>query len=131
MTAPNLLPQHAKLIDDSAISPDVAAARGYRSAVTKAELERLGFGRAQQLPPALVLPVWSVAGEKALYQLRPDEPRVKGEKPLKYETPYGARMALDVPPAVRPVLGDPAAFGSARAPHRPVAADRRPEAARG
>lgn len=103
-----LLPQHRVLIEGSAISPMVAAARPYWSATKKTELRELGFGGAQLLAPALVIPVHGVTGELVTYQIRPDRPRVKDGKPLKYETPAGTKMALDVPPAVRDQLGDPA-----------------------
>ncbi len=103
-----LLPQHAALIEASSISTDVAAARRYRSLTTKVDAERLGFGRAQRNVPALLLPVWNVAGEVATYQLRPDAPRVNRDgRPIKYETPSGSRMALDVPPPARPWIDDP------------------------
>src|SRR5947207_9679006 len=97
MTAPQLLPQHAELITASGISAEVAQERGYRSVSTKAELKELGFGEAQRRTPALLIPVNSVTGEIATYQIRPDVPRVKNGKSLKYETPAGTRMALDVP----------------------------------
>jgi 3'-phosphoadenosine 5'-phosphosulfate sulfotransferase len=42
-----------------------------------------------------------------LYQYRPDQPRIKDGKPVKYETPGGARMAFDVHPFAREMLGDP------------------------
>ena len=42
-----------------------------------------------------------------LYQSRPDTPRIKHGKPLKYETPAKARMAVDVPPCARGLLEDP------------------------
>lgn len=102
-----LLPHHADLVAASAIAPEVAAARGYRSVETRAEPKRLGFGDAQCRVPALLIPVRDAFGQVATYQLRPDEPRVKGGKPLKYETPAGTRMVLDVPPAARARLGDP------------------------
>jgi hypothetical protein len=107
-SASGLLPHHANLITASAISNEVARARGYRTVSTKAKLKGLGFGEAQRRIPALLIPIWSITGEIATYQIRPDEPRIKDGKPLKYETPAGARMALDVPPAARPLLGDPA-----------------------
>lgn len=103
-----LLPQHQRLIEESQIASDVAAARGYRSITTKADARRLGFADAQCNVPALLIPVWGVDGEIATYQLRPDTPRVKDGKPLKYETPAGSRMALDVPRGIRGLLGDPA-----------------------
>lgn len=107
MIAPQLLSQHAELITASAISADVAQARGYRSVSKKAELRELGFSEAQWRTPALLVPIWSVTGEIAIYQIRPDVPRVKKGKPLKYETPAGTHMVLDVPPAARPMLADP------------------------
>jgi len=103
-----LLIQHRNLIEGSCIAPEVAAARGYRSVATKADARRLGFGDAQCNVPALLIPVWGVNGEIATYQLRPDTPRVKDGKPLKYETPAGSHMALDVPRGIHAMLGDPA-----------------------
>ena len=103
-----LLPHHEKLIELSAILPDVAEARGYRSVTTKAELERLRFGKGQLLVPTLLVPIWGVTGEIVTYQHRPDCPRIRKDKPLKYETPAGSLMRLDVPPKARPWIGDPA-----------------------
>jgi uncharacterized protein DUF3854 len=102
-----LLPHHRALIVGSGISSEVAEARGYRSIDRAAELERLGFGRQQRIVPTLLVPVWGVDGRIATYQHRPDAPRVVRGKPLKYETPAGSTMAIDVPPAARPWLGDP------------------------
>ncbi len=102
-----LMPNHAALITASGISDEIARARGYRTVSTKAELKKLGFSEAQRRTPALLIPVRSVSGEIATYQIRPDDPRTKDSKPLKYETPAGARMVLDVPLAVRQSLGDP------------------------
>lgn len=102
-----LLDQHAALVSASGISTKVATARGYRSITTRAELARLGFAHNQQRVPALLIPIWNVAGELALYQIRPDEPRIVKGKALKYETPRGSRMVLDVPPPAREALGGP------------------------
>jgi hypothetical protein len=102
-----LLPQHAALLRGSAISDDVAAARGYRSVEQKARLTELGFSQAQARVPALLIPIIGVHGDIVLYQLRPDTPRIRDGKAVKYETPAGARMALDVPPACRAGLADP------------------------
>src|SRR5437879_2093498 len=104
----NLLSHHQQLIVASGIDPAVAAERGYRSVTAPVELRRLGFGEAQQRTPALLIPIWSAAGERASYQARPDEPRVRDRKPMKYETPSGSTMLLDVPPRARPGIGDPA-----------------------
>jgi len=103
----HLLPQHGALLEQSRITPEVAEARGYRSVTIKAELGRLGFGARQQIIPTLLMPVHGVNGDVVTYQHRPDEPRIAKGKPLKYETPTGSRMMLDVPPMVRPQIGDP------------------------
>src|SRR5438067_4926127 len=103
-----LLPHHAALIAASGISDEVRDQRGYHSVTVKAELRRLGFGAAQQSVPGLVIPIHDVRGEVALYQARPDRPRISSAgKPLKYEFPGKARMALDVPVSARGWLADP------------------------
>lgn len=104
---PKLLPQHQKLIDASEILPEVASERGYRSVKAKAELKRLGFSDRQCRVPALLVPVRGVTGDIVGYQSRPDEPRIANGKAIKYETPKGSRMVLDVPPGARQWLGDP------------------------
>jgi hypothetical protein len=106
-TSPELLPSHQSLISDSAITAEIAAARGYRSIEKKTDLKGLGFSGAQCRVPALLIPIHSVHGELAGYQIRPDDPRAVNGRILKYETPKGMRMLLDVPPAARAALGDP------------------------
>ena len=108
-TSEKLLPLHAALLAGSGISDAVAVARGYRSVTTKAELMRLGFSAPQRRAPALLIPVLGVSGEIATYQVRPDEPRISGGKPVKYEIPAGSRMVLDVHPTCRLRLADPKA----------------------
>ncbi len=104
---PTLLPQHAAALTASGIAPDVIAARGYRSLHTQADLECLGFGRTQRSVPTLLVPIWGVTGEVVLYHHRPDEARIKDGKPVKYEFPSGANMALDVHPFLKEKVRDP------------------------
>lgn len=92
---------------ESGISPAVIEARGYRTVRTKTELRQLGFGEAQARTPALLVPVYDVFGQLATYQARPAMPRIVKGKALKYETPKGSSMALDVPRSVREHLGNP------------------------
>jgi len=107
-TRPFLLPHHQALLDASGISRDVAAARGYRSVTTGAELRGLGFKPSQLRVPALLIPQWGVDGRIVNYQIRPDEPRlVRRGRPIKYESPGGSRLRLDVPPGSRDSLPDP------------------------
>jgi hypothetical protein len=100
---------HASMLfEESGIKREVMEARRYRTVEKKVELERLRFGHAQRNVPALLIPVHSPSGEVALYQSRPDEPRLnKGGDPIKYETPSGSRMTIDVHPFMRDKLGDP------------------------
>ena len=103
-----LAEHHEKmLIDDSGIAREVAEARGYRTIEKKVELKTLGFADRQCNPPGLLIPIYSPTGEIVNYQFRPDQPRIRDGKPVKYETPRGSRMTLDVHPAVREMLGNP------------------------
>lgn len=100
---------HKALIAASAVSDAVRDARGYFTATRKAELAALGFSPKQRLVPALVIPIFDAAGKIVLHQARPDSPRKNDKgKPVKYETPGGAGMAMDVHPSARPALGNPA-----------------------
>ena len=102
----HIFPQHAALLQASAIHPEVARERGYVSAGEKTRLA--SFKDYQRKVPGLLIPVHDTSGAVATWQYRPDKPREKGNgKPVKYETPGGSRMVLDVPPRVRPQLGDP------------------------
>lgn len=95
------------LLSESAISARTLISRDYRTVRSKAELQRLGFGASQRNVPALLIPIYGPDGEIALYQARPESPRIKGGKPVKYETPSGAAMKLDVHPRLRRKLADP------------------------
>src|SRR5215213_5468702 len=104
------LAEHHKkmLLEESGINPEVVEARGYRTIEKKVELKTLGFSDSQCNTPGLLIPVYSPTGEIATYQFRPDQPRIgKNGKSVKYETPSGTRMVLDVHPFAREKLGDP------------------------
>lgn len=98
---------HECLLRESAISAEVAAARGYRTVWERRGLARLGFKDYQQRVPALLIPLYDVFGEPAGYQARPDSPRLRASKPLKYENPAGQRGAIDCNPLVRDSMKDP------------------------
>ena len=104
-----LAEHHEKmLIDESGIARNVAEARGYRTIEKKVELKTLGFADRQCNPPGLLIPIYSPTGEIVNYQFRPDQPRIdKNGKSVKYETPSGTRMVLDVHPFARKRLSDP------------------------
>jgi DNA-binding MarR family transcriptional regulator len=102
-----LLDHHRELLAASAISEEVAFERGYWSATKKVELEELGFGRAAQRVPALVIPIHGITGDLEWCAHRPDEPRIVDGRVCKYEIPRGVRQVLDIPERVRPRLNDP------------------------
>lgn len=107
---PQLLDQHRAMLDASAISPEVMAARGYTSVLTRKTLQALNFSREQcKLFPALLIPTFRPSGAPGIVQIRPDEPRTpKGARqPNKYEMAAGESLCLDVPPTVRQHIGDP------------------------
>ena len=100
--------KHSALLRSSAITPHVAAARGYRTVTQHLELLELGFRPYQALTPALLVPVHDVNGVVGLHQIRPDNPRVTDKgKEIKYETPKGTQLCVDVPSSIREQLGDP------------------------
>jgi hypothetical protein len=108
----DLFPDHLELIVGSAISPEVARERGYRTVTKKCELRGLGFRDYQSRVPALLIPIQDTAGNIATYQIRPDRPRAKAVgKALKYETVADSRMSIDVPTRARSGIRDP---------HRPL-----------
>jgi P4 family phage/plasmid primase-like protien len=117
----SLSPEHfAEITVDSAVKPDVAEARGYRTLYDLPEdrqlLASLGFGRniwdREETFPALLIPMYRVTGEIIAYQLKPRVPRslVNGEGKLhaiKYESPRGSVNHLDVPPFTQEHISDP------------------------
>ena len=94
----NLSDAHRRmLVERSAISPEVAAARGYYTASRAADVPS-AFSKWQRRR-GLVVPTYSPDGTTRGYQLRPDRPipRKNGNAP-KYETPHGSQITLDVNP---------------------------------
>jgi hypothetical protein len=104
----SLLPQHREVLIARAVSAQVARERGYRSATEKAALGRFGFTGAQQQTPALVIPIHAPGAGVVAHVARPDAPRLRKDKPLKYEWPWRAPLRLDVPPAVAAAVTDAA-----------------------
>jgi Domain of unknown function (DUF3854) len=102
-----LFDQHRERLIASAISPEVARERGYVSVDTKAQLARCGFKPYQQRVPGLLIPLRGADGQVWGYQYRPDTPRTRDGKPVKYETPAGQRNRIDVPLRCRHDAGDP------------------------
>jgi putative DNA primase/helicase len=96
-----LSPAHQRMLfEESCLSTSVAVERSYRTVASKADLAQLGFSKPQQRVPALVVPMYSPAGEHVTHQTRPDTPRKNDKgKPIKYETPADSPIRLDVHPS--------------------------------
>jgi hypothetical protein len=85
------------LYGGSGIAPGVAAERGYYTARRRSEVPE-AF-KDYQRKRGLVVPVFSPDMITRSWQLRPDKPRKdKKGRPLKYETPGGSEVILDVHP---------------------------------
>jgi hypothetical protein len=104
-----LTENHEKmLIEGSGIDPEVVEARGFSTIEKKVDLKNLGFADQQCNPPGLLIPIYSPTGEIVNYQFRPDQPRIgKNGRAIRYETPSGTSMILDVHPFAREMLGNP------------------------
>lgn len=109
LLASTLNDKHRRTLEsESGIGAEAINARGYLSTSDRGQLAKLGFGRSQQLTPALLIPLWNFRGEVDGYALRPDIPRNGSNgKPVKYEIPAGAHPTLDVAPLTRHLIGDP------------------------
>lgn len=104
-----IAPQHLKMLEESGIPPEHAYARGYETIRDSSRLADLKIVKAARgCVPGLLVPMLRAEGSTWGYQYRPDSPRLRQGKPVKYETPYQQRNGLDVPPSVGELLGDPA-----------------------
>ena len=113
-------PHSHEILTESAISEDVAAARGYETLEGTPEdcdrLKALGFAQGawdrEDAWPLLLIPVRRATGEVITHQIKPFTPRMVAKngksRPVKYETPKGGSLHLDVPQYTRERLADPA-----------------------
>jgi hypothetical protein len=116
----DLEPRHRQELHGSAISDKVIDARGYRSVLRtdtdlrhRNLLKNNGMAKAVwddvQRYPGILMPQYSVAGERQAGMYKPDKPRTGDEgKPRKYEAPAGRTAVLDVHPFNTGRLSDPA-----------------------
>ena len=100
--------QHRRALEvESAISPDVIAARGYFTCNDTALLRLHGFSKSQALPGALVVPLWNCNGERAGVAIRHQIPRLdRNGKEVKYDLPIDAPLTLDLARATCALLLD-------------------------
>ena len=111
-----LMPGHARELDESCVSAEVRAARGYETLYdteeTRHRLKEMRMPRwawrDEMAFPALLLPMYRVTGEQIGFQLKPALPQeAPGGKLQKYASQSGVPNRLDVPPAVADLVRDP------------------------
>jgi len=102
-----LFPQHQAMLAASKITPEQARTRGYRSidGNNRKVLAEIGIVKAARTD-GLLIPLLRLDGSTGGYQHRPDNPRVKDGREIKYETPYRQSNMIDFPPGVAERLAD-------------------------
>ena len=102
-----IFPQHAALLEASAIDPEVSRERGYVSVDTKTRLESGEFSKGQRSPRA-AHPDPRHRRRIRLHQYRPESPRIdtKGRGTQVRDT-VAPPLCIDVPPRIRGQLADP------------------------
>ena len=98
---------HREALARSGIDPERASGRGYETISDKRRLAELKITPDGRNIPGMLVPLLDVRGSTWGYQYRPDTPRLRGDRLVKYETPTGQRSGLDVPHGVGEQLGDP------------------------
>jgi hypothetical protein len=107
-TKSSLSEKHRReLVEGSGLSDDVIAERGYRTVTSAIELLELGFADYQaERTPGYLLPVHDTRGRNGRYYFKPDRPRSRDGKPVKYESQPDRGVVLDVPPRCQATLTD-------------------------
>ena len=98
---------HLEQLAASGITPEHAALRGYETIRDPRRLAELGIAKTGQRTQGLLVPQLRANSSTWGWQYRPDSPRERNGKTVKYETPYGQRNGIDVPPKLGPKLADP------------------------
>lgn len=89
----------------SGIHPVIITERGYRTVAASEVPEPFPD---YQRKDGLLIPIHDVWGKVGSMQLKPDQPRIRDGKAVKYETVPGRPLRIDAPRRVLPHLGNPA-----------------------
>lgn len=116
-----LCPEHyEEVIVSSCVTPEVAVSRGYRTLTgtedEREELKDLGYPphlyNRDSAYPGLLIPMYGADGRQRASQFKPASPRLKMKSdgtttyPVKYETPRGGSLVVDIPPGTREAVQD-------------------------
>lgn len=96
----------SELREESAISPEQIAERGYATIKNPKALPMIFTGDIHTGSGGLLIPIWNTLGEIGTYQFKPAAPPIRDGKPVKYLNPSGGNVCLDVPVAARRFLDD-------------------------
>jgi hypothetical protein len=102
---------HLKMLAASGITAEHAAKRGYMSCGSAQHAylaKEVRVVKAGVRTPGLLIPLLRADASTWGWQYRPDKPRLRDGKLVRYETPWQQRNGLDVPPGVGPMLDDAA-----------------------
>ena len=121
-----LLPQHRDDLTRSGLRPEMIAASGVYSESNPDRVKEL-LGdyltqkTARDMSPCLAFPFFDTDGKpvtwlpaevredvipKPFIRLKPDKPRKRAGKPVKYESPLGSGNHIYIPPGTGPLLSD-------------------------
>jgi putative DNA primase/helicase len=104
-----LLDHHREALHARGLTDDMIKAAGFYSESRPEALAAvLGWERpAKKLVPAIVIPYPpDASGRNGYCRARPDRPRIRDKKPVKYESPVKQPNRVYVPPGVAPVLAN-------------------------
>lgn len=100
--------RHLAVLAASGIDAEQAHKRGYETIRDPRRLRgEIGIADDGCRTQGILIPLLDVTGRRWGYQYRPDSPRERNGKLVKYETPINQRNGIDVPPGVGERLGDP------------------------
>jgi hypothetical protein len=110
--ARRLLPRHRNELYGSGLSDDQIDACGFYSVETPTPLRTIlnwtGSGSVEQHLPALAIPFRQADGSfNGFTRLKPNRPRVKDGRLVKYESPVNAGNRAYLPPGTIAALADP------------------------
>lgn len=105
--ARSILAHHARHLADSGLDVAFCESAGIYSETNVSRIRSLigcAEPTAKKLGPVIVFPFYDLDGRNGYCQLRPDNPRQRDGKPLKYESPKGRSSEIYIPPSVRDYL---------------------------
>ena len=106
-SASSIFPHHEKHLAESGLDIEFCRAAGIYSESSHQRIRSLiscADATAKKLGPVIVFPFYDLDGRNGYCQIRPDNPRQRDGKPLKYESPKGRSSEIYIPPQVRDYL---------------------------